>query len=85
MPPYYLKQKNEELKRSPDTAATGKKKEKRRNLRQQTETEMMEAGLTPEQRTKVRKQLLMGNSLLSESCSREIKTKKKRILSNVLD
>ena len=26
MPPYYLKQKNEELKRSPDTAATGKEK-----------------------------------------------------------
>ena len=48
----------------------------------------MEAGLTPDQRTKVRKQLLMGNALLSEINQTKVaagKSKqKKRILSNIV-
>lgn len=68
----HLKQINEKLKRKLKTVQKqrqGERKRKTKELnstRRQTETEMMEAGLTPEQRTKVRKQLLMGNALLSE-------------------
>jgi hypothetical protein len=50
--------------------------------------EMTEAGLTPEQRTKVRKQLLMGNSLISEIKQTKVAAGKskqrKRILSNMV-
>lgn len=88
----YLKQINEKLKRKLKTVQKqrqeeGKTKEPN-TTRRQTETEMMEAGLTPEQRTKVRKQLLMGNSLLSEINQTKVaagKSKqKKRILSNIV-
>ena len=48
---------------------------------------MMEAGLNPEQRTKIRKQLLMGNALISEINQTKVAGKskqKKRILSNIV-
>ena len=62
----HLKQKNEELKRKLKTVQKQWQRERKRKSkepntpRRQTETEMMEAGLNPEQRTKVRKQPLMG-------------------------
>ena len=64
----HLKQINEKLKSKLKTVQKQRKRTTKEpnTPRRQTETEMMEAGLTPEQRTKVRKQLLMENALLSE-------------------